>query len=326
MGPVKPWIVVTLVTFGCGVQDEPQPPSMPSPDATSVPQSDAASAPACEEGPGEVFETRIEPLLSRDRPASCTKCHAAGVNLSAFVTDDACGSMRCLVSQDLVDLDQPQESKLLEFIRRGFDPGENTGVTDEMVAAEYEGFLAWIEWSARCMDATCSDDVSQCPVPDTPLRTTAVEEPEEPEEPHEVLPLTLENYACGDEPQAQAFLDWVFPSQGRCGHCHAKDGAIAGVAGAPTWIEGKRNLHGAHKTIRNAYELGMINLDDPANSRMLLKPLKQEAGGIKHGGGGKFVDRTDELYVSMLTWITMQAECRRRQWTAESHPRRLYSR
>ena len=294
-------VLILVLIAACGPRiDEP-------PGQTAQTNGATDDGPVCGDGPGEVFERRIAPLLEQDRPSSCSKCHAAGVNLAAFVTGDACSSMACLVERGMVDLEQPRQSLLLQFIERGYEPMPDTGVTDVMVARQYTGFLEWIEWSAQCPEQCPPPEGStQCSAPDTPLID---DEEEEEEELPGYPPLNLENYPCTEDAQAEAFRDYVFPSQSRCGHCHAVDGALAGVGGAPTWIDHQRSVLGSKRTIRSLYALGNIDLEVPAKSLLLLKPLHEDAGGVEHGGGGKFRDRTDQLYVDTLQWIRMQAAC-----------------
>jgi hypothetical protein len=55
-----------------------------------------------------------------------------------------------------------------------------------------------------------------------------------------------------------------------------------------------------------------LNLVDPEESLILLKPLAEAKGGVAHGGGTKFSRRTDRLYVALLRWINYVAECRSR--------------
>lgn len=269
---------------------------------------------ACEDGPGEVFEERIRPLIENERPSSCAKCHASGVDLAAFVRADACASMECLISQGLVDLDAPAQSALLGFISRGYGGSEQSGVTDEMVREEYKGFLAWIQWAASCQDVACADAPSCGARPETPLLDMGT--PDADVGLVEPPPLTLQNYPCGDAHQVQAFLDHAFPGESRCGHCHSTEGAIAGIAGAPVWMAAHRDFDGAVETIGNLYALGAINLAQPAKSRVLLKPLNPDYGGIDHGGGSKFLNTEDPLYQALLTWIELQRECR----VSDSYP------
>ena len=47
----------------------------------------------------------------------------------------------------------------------------------------------------------------------------------------------------------------------------------------------------------------LVNTADPENSRLLLKPLTPEAGGIGHTGGTYWKSRSDPEYQAILTWI-----------------------
>lgn len=126
----------------------------PSTDAPVPP----AQMPGC--GPEEaafVYRQRIEPLIQDERPASCNRCHLKGIDLSAFVRADACQSMACLIEKDMVDLEHPRQSGILALIDRA-----RGGPTPAIAEAEYEGFLAWIEYSARCHAQACEPMVNAC--------------------------------------------------------------------------------------------------------------------------------------------------------------------
>src|SRR3954453_5546932 len=80
-------------------------------------------APA-DETASDIFTRRILPLAKADKPSSCRECHAAGVDLSQYILEDAVSTFAALKSAGLVDAEQPEKSKLLEFIARTPDKGE----------------------------------------------------------------------------------------------------------------------------------------------------------------------------------------------------------
>ena len=47
----------------------------------------------------------------------------------------------------------------------------------------------------------------------------------------------------------------------------------------------------------------LVNTADPESSRLLLKPLTPEAGGLGHTGGTYWTSRTDPEYQAILKWI-----------------------
>src|SRR5262245_43861391 len=79
---------------------------------------------AAEDSASDIFIRRILPLAKADKPSSCAECHAAGVDLSQYIKDDAASTFTALRSAGLVNAEQPEKSKLLEFIARAPDKGD----------------------------------------------------------------------------------------------------------------------------------------------------------------------------------------------------------
>src|SRR5688572_10121288 len=95
----------------------------------------------------DVFARRILPLAKADKPSSCTECHAAGVNLSQYIREDASATFVALRSAGLVNSEQPEKSKLLELIARAPDKGDP--LLAKIRAEELEAFRTWISAAAK---------------------------------------------------------------------------------------------------------------------------------------------------------------------------------
>ena len=148
------WIVIASAA-GCMPRPNVDPPAPPSP----------LESPSCApEEAAFVYRRRIAPLLDDERPASCNRCHLQGIDLRGFVRETACQSMACLIEKDLVDLETPAESGILALIDRA-----RGGPTPQVAEAEYQGFLAWIEYSARCHARACAPMTNACMSPEPVL-------------------------------------------------------------------------------------------------------------------------------------------------------------
>lgn len=254
----------------------------------------------CTETEGlKVYERRIEPVLSDDHPQSCNQCHLSGVDLSNFVQKTPCQTMACLEDKGLVDLDSPEDSEILTWIERAMPESEL--ITQDVIDEEYEGFLAWIEFNADCAPGSCPDFDDPCG--DAP-KATDCEIP-----PHDFEPGPFEDPGdCSDLTLELVFREKVYAWRGRCYACHF-DSYDGEPKEAPRWIATGSCDEGSLKTLRNVLERGFVDLEDPTQSRMLLKPLAEDEGGIMHGGATKFADKMDPAYQSFLYWIERYATC-----------------
>ena len=66
---------------------------------------------------------------------------------------------------------------------------------------------------------------------------------------------------------------------------------------------------GSDTTMRRVVEWGLLDVDTPADSLILLKPLARNSGGLRHGGGTKFRSTEDPAYLDFRWWITYYAQC-----------------
>jgi hypothetical protein len=247
----------------------------------------------------DIYERRIKPLLEDDEPQSCNQCHLSGIDLGVFAKDTPCNTMACWAEQGLVDLETPEQSLVLSWLDRA-EP-ESEGITADVLATERAGVLEWIQQSATCGLCAESDDpcgageageFGDCGVLDTNPESLDLDDPGD----------------CSDKTLESLFLNEFFAYRGRCYPCHF-DGFEEAVPEAPKWIGVGACETASLSTMRRVMNRGYIDVDDPAGSLWLLKPLEENVGGIEHGGGPKLYTLEEDAYVSMLHWATRYAEC-----------------
>lgn len=251
----------------------------------------------------EIFDQRIAPLLRDDQPKSCNACHLSGIDMSLFVRATPCETMACLKDLGLVDLDAPTQSTVLTWIQRA-DPLSPL-ITPEVVKAEYEGFLEWIEHHAACGRFECRGVRCRAPSADPfcdvepePLLATGPQ---------------LDQGGCTELALERLFRDSVYASRGRCFPCHFTTEQSA-APGALRFIEqGSSCDSSSLATMRNVLEAGLVNVSEPTQSLLLLKPLAEEGGGVPHGGHAKFFPGSDPGYDNFLYWVTRYAQCQGNQ-------------
>ena len=245
----------------------------------------------CSAAPSDLFSKRIAPLLASDRPKTCNTCHLSGVDLGLFVQETPCQTMACLDSRGLVDLGDPQSSTILGWISRA-DP-DSPLINQQVIDEEYAAFLAWIELSASCGlcytgDAPCGDPIqATCPADDPDADPWV--------DPGDCEPLTRETL----------FRHKVYRWRDRCYPCHFDNKDFD----APKWLAAGSCELGSLTTMRNVLDGGLVDLDNPGASLLLLKPLDEGAGGVMHGGGAKFHSTDEPAYLDFLAWIEREAAC-----------------
>lgn len=272
----------------------------------------AALVPSCNEtghectpdGARSLYEQRIAPVLLDDRPKSCNQCHLSGVDLSAFVKPTPCQTMACMVDQGLVSLDNPEGSLVLSWIARA--KPESDGITSSVIDEEYQGFLEWIEHSATCGERACPTFEDPC----------GLAEGEEAPEPCGLVDID-DDWAPFDDPGGCSdlvleamFANDVYAFRGRCHPCHWSTFADS-IEEAPKWLQIGACDVASLETLRQIEKRGYLDVDDPMNSLLLLKPLVEELGGVEHGGGPKFHDATEAGVVALKHFLERYAACRK---------------
>ena len=65
----------------------------------------------------KLYKRRIEPLVSGSIPSSCNQCHLSGIELAMFQGNNSCETMACLSAMDLINLNNPASSEILNQIK-----------------------------------------------------------------------------------------------------------------------------------------------------------------------------------------------------------------
>lgn len=266
---------------------------------------------ACQVKPSTTFHERIEPLLSSDHISTCNECHLSGVDLTTFARSTPCQTWVCLLDQGLVDVANPENSKILAWIARASP--DSALITPAVIAAEHDAFRDWIDVNAACPSAChgvrcdapgeaphCSDGAKEV---DDAIAANQGGMPNLPAD-------STDQVDCSDLALERAFADDVYTWRGRCSPCHVDSHPDADPL-APRWISTLGNCNnGSAVTFKNARDLGILNADDPTQSLILLKPLDQAGGGVKHGGGEKFEGTSDLTYQSFVRFLNLYHRCR----------------
>lgn len=289
--PLRPLALALPLLLSCRDQG-PEP--LPAEGSTSDSREDAYEPIEyqCVEGENhELFEQRIAPLLATERPSSCNSCHLQGIDLQMYAQATACQTMACLVDRDLVDLEDPANSLVLQWIDRG-QPSSDL-ITEEIIDEEYVGFRAWIEQEAQC--DSCEEFEDPCGDAEAEPETCADAEPAQWQDPGDCSEPTLE----------AMFRHQVYRWRDRCYPCHYDTKENEG----PDWVLSGNCELGSLRSMNAVLREGYVDLENPAQSLLLLKPLAEGAGGLEHGGHDKFETTTDEAYLDMKAWIERRAEC-----------------
>lgn len=271
-------------------------------DTSKKDASASADAAVCSPEQGlRLYDERIDPLFRDDRPSTCNQCHLSGINLRQYVQGTPCETYACLVDQRLVDQDEPEESKVLAWIKRATPESEL--ITQEVIDAEYDAFLEWISFNARCDE--CASVT--CPLP-VDAGTFC---PDENEDPHATSNDAgiVDPGGCAQTALERVFRSTIYDQRGRCSPCHFNIPESAEYQ-APLWVEVAPDCEtGARVTMDNIIRSGYVDLEEPERSLLLLKPLAESRGGLPHGGGDKFENQDDPGYQSFLYFIQRLSEC-----------------
>lgn len=213
-----------------------------------------------------IFEKRILPIFQSAKPSSCAECHLSGVDLKEYIRPTQQETFVSLVSAGMIDVQKPDDSKLLRFISRR--PEKQSLVTDKIRQEEFEAFRSWIRAAVGDPKVLAAKDKAG---PIGPQLSDAVI-----------------RHARTDR-VLSSFIDNIWNETGRCAACHSPDRNQKQVkehGEQVSWIK----LGDPQATLNHMLDAGLIDSDKPEESLLLKKPTLQ----VKHGGGQKMVvgDRT----------------------------------
>jgi hypothetical protein len=254
---------------------------------------------ACSDANGTaIYERRIAPLLADDRPKSCNACHLSGIDMTMFVRDTPCETMACLGELGLVDLEAPEQSKVLAWIERAqpLSPLIDAAV----VQAEHAGFLEWISHNSECGRFECAGVV--CSSRESEPFCDVVQE-------SFGTGVSLDAGGCTDLALEQLFRDTVYASRGRCFPCHFESEKTAAPEALHFIAQTSTCDASSLETMHNVVEAGLVDVVAPEQSLLIQKPLSEEGGGVAHGGHQKFYPGSDTGYDNFIYWVKRYAAC-----------------
>ncbi|GAB4148942.1 MAG: hypothetical protein Tsb009_22980 [Planctomycetaceae bacterium] len=213
-----------------------------------------------ETDPLKIFNRRILPIMQSNRSSSCTECHLSGVEIKDFILADQSKTFASLRQRGLIDVKNPDDSKILKFIAR--KPKKTNSLSEKIRLQELTAFRAWIRAAVKdpsLLKAAAGKDVVGLKLPPEVIR-----------------------HARKDRVMS-SFVDNVWSQMGRCINCHSPDRnqRVARKNGEQvSWIVPRD----PEATLKKLVDGGNIDLANPEKSSVLLKPCGLE----EHGGGPKF--------------------------------------
>ncbi len=240
-----------------------------------------ASTSVADDAATKVFEQRLLPIFKSDQPSSCVQCHLAGVDLKDYIKPSSDDTFRSLRDQGLVNLDKPEQSKILKLINMKDTDNAGANLLHEKAReAEAAAFAEWIKACCR----------------DTKLRSSpklAAGELAKPARPNEVIRFDRTDRLL------TSFEQNIWGQRHRCMGCHEAGSEqnrklVEKNGEQVSWMK-KTAAETMTYLIRTKH---LIDTDNPEKSLLLLKPLKE----VEHGGGKKFL-KGDLGYKDFRAWI-----------------------
>ena len=278
-----------------------------------------------QDSPSEIFEQRIMPIFRSPKPSSCIQCHLASVDLKDYIAPSAQRTFTSLRDQGLIDLESPEKSKILKLIEMGSDDTDATArmIHQKQRDAELSAFRHWIQACCKDKDLLSLPASSQ----DTLVRPSVSDE--------------VIRHARKDR-LLDSFVRNVWSQRMRCFPCHTPDEIDPNnpkhkkAAERHAQFEkdyGQRmnlfresplasmNALIASSRKRSKHALPLLNVNDPSQSLLVLKPTAKVPKKIEDGVfekpssvapvshlGGLKMHVNDQSYKAFTTWIADYAK------------------
>ena len=221
----------------------------------------------------DVYSRRVLPLLRAPEGSSCKECHLSGIELNDFFSEDEKDTFAKLRASGWVNVDNPERSKLLEFIARTGD--KTPSAIQEVRKNEQSAIAAWLKSAIsnpELLSHRTKDDVG-------------IE-----------LDDKLIRHLRSDRVLAR-FTDNIWSVMGQCINCHSPERNQRQVkkhGEQMSWI----TPHDPQATLNYLLDAGLIDMDDPDASEIRTKPTVI----VEHGGGPKFPvgSATDKRFLAFL--------------------------
>lgn len=278
--------------------------------------------------PEDVFNQRILPIFRSAEPSSCVQCHLASVDLKNYILPSHEKTFLSLRDQGLINLDSPSKSKILKLIQMGkkdLDEGAKL-IHEKMRRQEEQAFATWIE-------VCCNDSALRN------LPKLSADEYAKPDAPDGVIRHARKSRI------VDSFARNIWSQRMRCFPCHTPheiDPENPRHAIAIKKQKEMKETYGNRMSRLNIFKktpeatldflitsstqtaadsLPLLNLKDPRNSLIILKPTAKlpqknpdgtfanpsSAIPVSHMGGLK-MHPNDQTYKSFVAWISDYAK------------------
>lgn len=225
-----------------------------------------------------IFEKRILPIFRSPNPSTCAECHLSGVDLKDYIRPTEAETFASLRDQGYIDMKAPERSNILRLIR--MSTPKTALLTQKARDVEYNAFRDWVVLAAR------NTKLVALPLLNTAKRAR-------PKAPDVVIRHTRKDTLLA------SFERNIWSQEGRCMGCHragtpANDANVKKFGIRVAWFV----QDSPEETMRRVIAQGLVNVNAPEKSLLLLKPLNK----APHGGGAKFV-YGDGGYKLFRAWI-----------------------